>query len=126
MILRLQLATRDARLPRVVAQTVVTSANLDRNEACTGDCAAAAAVLSEMPNPVDRVSLEDALGKAFSAFNMVDWGSRLLLLRRIGFGVLLQSCLLEATADVCLCFAQLAQLSTWEGLGVWTKSTARV
>ena len=64
-----------------------------------GACTAAAAVLSEMPNPVDRVGLGDALGKSFSVFNMRDWVSGLLLLRPIGFGVLFWSGLLKATAD---------------------------
>ena len=36
MIVRRQLATRDASLPRVEVQTVVTPADLDRNEACMG------------------------------------------------------------------------------------------
>ena len=72
MILRRQLATRDASYPRFVAQTVVPSADLDRNEACMGACSAAAAVLNEIPNPVNRVGLEDALGKVFSAFDMTD------------------------------------------------------
>ena len=91
MIVRRQLAMREETLLRVVAQTVVTSANLDRNEACMGACTAAAAVLKKMPNPVDRVGLEDALGRVFSAFDMTDWVSGLLLLRPIGFGVLLRS-----------------------------------
>ena len=68
-------------------------------------------------NLVDRVVLEGALGKAFSAFDMTDWGSRLLLFRPIGFGVLLRSSLLKATAGVCLRFSQQAQLLKWEGLG---------
>ena len=118
MIVRRQLATRDASLPRVVAQTVVTPADLDRNEACMGACTAAGAVLREMPNPVDRDGLEDALGRVFCAFDMTDWVSGLSLLRPIGFGVLLRSGLLEATADVCLRFARQAQLSTWGGLQV--------
>ena len=66
MIVCRQLATRDDRLLRVVAQTVVTSGDLDWNEA---------AVLREMPNPVDRAGLEDALGRVFSAFDMTDWVS---------------------------------------------------
>ena len=115
MIVRLQLATGDASLPRVVAQTVVTPANLDRNEACMGACTAAVEVLREMPNPVDRDGLEDALGRVFCAFDMTDWVSGLSLLRPIGFGVLLRSILLKATADVCLRFARKAQLSTWGG-----------
>jgi hypothetical protein len=52
-------------------------------------CTSAAAVLSEIPNPADRVVLEDALGKAFSAYDMTDWWFLLLLLLLIGFGVLL-------------------------------------
>ena len=89
MVLRRKLATRDASLPRVVAQTVVTNADLGRNEACMAACTSAAAVLSEIPNPADRVVLEDALGKAFSAYDMTDWWFLLLLLLLIGFGVLL-------------------------------------
>ena len=65
MIVCRKLATRDDRLPRVVAQTVVTSADLDRNEACMGACTAAAAVLREIPSPVDRVGLKDALERVF-------------------------------------------------------------
>ena len=126
MILCRQLAARDARLSRVVAQTVVTRANFDQNEVCMGACTAAAAVLSERPNPVDRVGLEDALGKAFSAFDMTNWVSSLLLLRPIEFGVLLWSGLLKATANICLCFARQVQLLTWEMFGVWTKSMTRV
>ena len=42
----------------------------------------------------------------------------MLLLRPIGFGVLLWSGLLEATADVCLWFARQAQLSTYGGFQV--------
>ena len=99
MICHRQLATRDAGLPKVVAQTVVNNADLDRNEACMAAFTAAVAVLSEIPRPIDRVVLEDALGKALSAFDMTDWGSRLLLLRPIGFGVLLRSGSLQATAD---------------------------
>ena len=121
MIACLQLATGDGRdplvtgadrLPRVVAQTVVTRSNLGRNEACVGECTAAAAVLREIPNPVDRVGLEDALGRVFSVFNMMDWVSGSSLLRPIGFGVLLWSGLLKAIADVCLWFAWQSQPST--------------
>ena len=106
IICRRQLATRDDSLSRVVAQTVVTNANLDRNEACMAACTTAAEVISEIPRPINCVVLEDALGKALSAFDMTDWGSCLLLLRPIGFGVLLRSGLLEATAGVCLRFSQ--------------------
>ena len=79
-------------------------------------CTAAAAVLREIPNPVDRVGLKDALGRVFSVFDMTDWVSGLSLLRPIGFGVLLRSGLLEATVDVGLSFAWQAQLSTWGGV----------
>jgi hypothetical protein len=96
-----------------VAQTVVTSGNLDWNEACMGACTAAAAVLREMLNPVDHVGLKDALGRVFVAFDMTDWESGLMLLCPIGFGVLLWSGLLKATVDVGLRFAWKAQLSTW-------------
>ena len=115
---RVPLATGADRLPRVAAQTVVTRSNLDRNEACVGACTAAETVLREIPNPVDRVGLEDALGRVFSAFDMTDWVSGSSLLRPIGFGVLLRSGLLEATADACLRFAWQAPLSTWGGLPV--------
>ena len=118
MIVFWQLGTRDDRLPSVVAQLVVTSGNLDQNEACMDACTAAAAVLRKMPSPIDRVGLEDALGRVFSEFDMTDWMSGLLLLHPIGFGVLLWSGLLKATADVCLWFARQAQLSTWGGLPV--------
>ena len=113
MIVRPKLATGAASLPRVVAQTVVTPANLDWNEACVGACTNAAAVLKGILNPVLRDVLEDALGRVFSAFDMTDWESGLLLLRPVGFGVLLSSGLLEATVDVGLRFARTAQLSTW-------------
>ena len=42
MIVCRQIATGDASLPKVVAQTVVTSGDLDWNEACMGACTAAA------------------------------------------------------------------------------------
>ena len=116
MIVCRQLSARDVSLPRVVAQTMVFPANLDRNEACMDACTAAAAVFREIPNPVDRVGLEVALGRVFSAFDMTDWVSGLSLLRPIGFGVLLRSGLLEATVDVGLRFARQAQLSTWGGV----------
>jgi hypothetical protein len=87
MIVCRQIATRDDRLPRVVAQTVVTNADLDWNEACMGACTAAGAVLREMPNPIERDGLEDALGRVFSAFDMTDWVYGLSLLLSIGFGV---------------------------------------
>jgi hypothetical protein len=74
-----------------------------------GACNAAAAVLREMLNPVNHVGLKDALGRVFSAFDMTDWLSGLLLLHPIGFGVLLRSGLLEATAD-CV-FGLLGRLS---------------
>ena len=118
MIVCQQLARRDDRLSRVVAQTVVTSGNLDRNEACMDACTAAAAMLREMAIPVNRVDLEDAFGRVFSAFNLTVWVSSLLLLRPIGFGVLLRSGLLKATADVCLWFALQARLLTWGGVQV--------
>jgi hypothetical protein len=100
-----------------VAQTVVTNANLDRSKACMAACTAAAAVLSEVPNPVDCVVLKDAPEKASSAFNKTDWVYQLLLLRPSRFGVLLCSGLLKATAGVCLCYAQQAWLLTWGSLG---------
>jgi hypothetical protein len=72
IILRQQLATRDASLPRIVAQTVVTNADRNRNKACMAACSAAAVVLNEIPNPVDCAVLEDVLGQAFSAFDKTD------------------------------------------------------
>jgi hypothetical protein len=65
MIVSQKLATRDASLRRVVAQTVVTPADLDRNEACMGACTTAGAVLREMPNPVDREVLRMPLRGSF-------------------------------------------------------------
>ena len=72
MILCWQLETRDASLPRVVSQKVVTNANLDCNEACMAAWTADTAVLSEIPNPLDCVVLKAALGRAFSAFDVTD------------------------------------------------------
>ena len=102
---RLQLATRDDRLPSVRAPTAVTSANVERNEACAPACTAAASILHSITDPVDGEVLAGALGKAFVALDQADWKSHVLLLRPLGFGLLLWSGLLQATADVSLCFA---------------------
>ena len=62
------------------------------------------------------------LGQAFASIDQTDWESRVLLFRPLGFGVLLRYGLLEATADVSLCFAWQARLL----LAVWTESATRV
>ena len=92
---------------------VVTQDNLDQNKARMGACTNAATVLKEIPNPVVRDVLEDALGRVFFAFNMTDWESGSILLRPIGFGVLLGSGLREAAVNVGLWFARTAQVLTW-------------
>ena len=116
MIPRRQLATRDSRLPSVVApvaSTAITAVDVERNEACVTACTAAAAMLRNISDPVDGEVLEGALGKPFAALDQMDWESRVLLFRPLGFGVLLWSGLLEATTNVSLRFARKAQLSTW-------------
>ena len=116
MILRRQLATRDSCLPLVVAPvapTAITAVEVERNEACVLACTAASAIMRNISDLVDGEVLEGALGQAFAALDQTDWESCVLLFRPLGFGVLLRSGLLEATADVSLCFARQAQLSTW-------------
>ena len=108
MILRRQIATRDSCLSSVVAPvapTAVTGVDVERNEACVPACTAAAAMLRYIPDPVDGKVLEGALGQSFAAPDQTDWESRVLLFRPLGFGVLLRSGLLKATADVSLRFA---------------------
>ena len=111
MICHWQLATRDACLPSVErprAPTAITAANVKRNEACAPACTAAAAMLHSILDPVDGEVLEGALGQAFVALDQTDWESDELLIRPLGFWVLLRSGLLQATADVSLCFARQA------------------
>ena len=119
MILRQQISNRDSCLPSVVAPvaptavtaapTAVTAVDVKRNVACVPACTAAAAMLGYIPDPVDGEVLEGALGQAFfAALDQTDWESRVLLFRPLGFGVLLWSGLLKATADVSLCFARQA------------------
>ena len=96
-----------------MAPSAVTAVDVERNEACVPACTAAVVMLRYIPDPVDGEVLEGALGQAFAALDQTDWESRVLLFRPLGFGVLLRSGLLEATADVSLCFARQAQLLTW-------------
>ena len=119
MIFRRQLATRDACLPlgeRPRAPTAITAADAKRNEACAPACTAAAVILFSITDPVDGEVLEGALGQAFIALDQTDWKSHVLLLRPLGFGVLLQSGLLQVTADVSLRFAWQAVPFTWGGV----------
>ena len=119
MIRRLQLATGDARLPSVErprAPTAVTAAVVERNEACAPACTADAAMLRNITDPVDGEVLEGALGQAFVALDQTDWESHVLLFRPLGFGVLLRSGLLQATADVSLRFAWKAKPFTLGGV----------
>ena len=81
-------------------------------------CTAAVAMLHNISDPVDGEVLEDALGQAFVALYLVDWKSHVLLFRPFGFGVLLWSGSLQATADVILCFAGKAVPFTWGGCSV--------
>ena len=113
---RLQLATRDSRLPLVVAPKVVTAANVARNEACVPGCTAVAVVLCDITNPIDSDVLEGALGQAFASLDSTDWEASMTLFCPLGFQVILQSGLLEAIAEVSLRFARQAKLSTYEGL----------
>ena len=116
MIRREQLATRDGRLPCVTVPRAVTVAEVERNEACAPVCTAAAVILRRIADPVDGEVLEGALGQAFIALDQTDWMSHLWLLRPLGFGLLLRSGLLQATADVCLRFARQSVSFTWGGV----------
>ena len=119
MLVRRQIATGDARLPMVErprVPTAITSADVKRNEACMPMCTAAAAMLRSISVFDGSEVLEGALGQAFAGLDQMDWDSNVLLLCPLGFGVLLWSGLLKATADVSFCFAHQAQLSRWESL----------
>ena len=116
MILRKRLATRDGRLPCVTAPRAVTVAKVERNEACAPVCTTAAVILRRISDLVDGEVLEGALGQAFIALDQTDWMSHLWLLRPLGFGLLLRSGLLQATAVVCLRFAQQAVPFMWGGV----------
>ena len=60
--------------------------------------------------------LEGALGQAFASLDQTYWKSHVLLFRPLGFGVMLRSGLLQATADVSLRFARQAKPFTWGGV----------
>ena len=96
-----------------VAPSAVTAVDVERNEACVPACTAAVVMLRYIPDPVDGEVLEGALGQAFAALDQTEWESHVLFFCPLGFGVLLRSGLLQATADVSLRFARKAQLSTW-------------
>jgi hypothetical protein len=118
----LQLAMQDYRLPSIVAPkapTVITTADVARNEACMTACTAAAEVLREIMDTVDRDVCEGALDYAFTSLDCMDWKARVTLFCPLGFWVLLRSGLLKAAADVCLSFTRQAKLSTYGRLQCW-------
>ena len=96
-----------------VAPTAITAADVEWNEACVPACTAAAAMLHNITDPVDGEVLEGALGRAFAALDQTDWDARETLFCPLGFGVLLRTELLKATADVSLRTARQANLSTY-------------
>ena len=103
-----QIATRDASLPLVVAPsapTEITAADVQRNEAHMPRCTAAAEMLHNIPEPVDVDVLEGDLGQSFAALDQTDWNAHVALFFLLGFGVLLWSSLLKATAKVSFCCA---------------------
>ena len=98
------------------APTAITAADVKWNEACAPACIAASAMLHSISDPVDGEVLEGALEKAFVALDKMDWESEELLFLPLGFGVLLRSGLLQATANVSLRFARQAVPFTWGGV----------
>ena len=82
----LQLATRDSSSPSVVAPKVVTAANVAWNEACVPACTAAAVVLREITDSVDRNVLDGALGQSFASLDRTDWEARMTLFHPSGSG----------------------------------------
>ena len=86
MICIQKIATRDACLPPVErprAPTAVTTADVNRNEACAPACTATVAMLRSITDPVDGKCLKLLLGKHL-----------LLLTRRTG-------------GPICCCYAHL-------------------